>query len=384
MSRRLRLTLLALGLVAVVAGGLAWRAAAVPEVPAVSVRSGPLVRSLLFTARVATASRVEVGATLTGRVEAVAVREGDAVRPGQALVTLERAELAAALAQAQASERQAAAVQRNAAAELTRAQELVQRGFLSASRLDEARRAEEVAQAQAALARSAVQAAQVRLAQTVVAAPSAARVLARQVEPGQIVSPGRALLTLALAGPVELVAQVDERYVAQLRPGQAAQVEADAFPGQPFTAQVQSLAPLVDAQRGSLEVKLAVPGEVPAFLREDMTLSVQVETARRERTRVLPAAAVAGPREADTGSVRVVQDGRVQTRPVRLGLRTLDEVEVLDGLAEGDTVLLAEGPADGARVRPVPAATAASAPARGAGGASQDNAGGAMGNAFGR
>lgn len=384
MSRRLRLTLLALGLVAVVAGGLAWRAAAVPEVPAVAVRSGPLVRSLLFTARVATASRVEVGATLTGRVEAVAVREGDAVRPGQALVTLERAELAAALAQAQASERQATAVQRNAAAELARAQELVQRGFLSASRLDEARRAEEVAQAQAALARSAVQAAQVRLAQTVVAAPSAARVLARQVEPGQIVSPGRALLTLALAGPVELVAQVDERYVAQLRPGQAAQVEADAFPGQPFTAQVQSLAPLVDAQRGSLEVKLAVPGEVPAFLREDMTLSVQVETARRERTRVLPAAAVAGPREADTGSVRVVQDGRVQTRPVRLGLRTLDEVEVLDGLAEGDTVLLAEGPADGARVRPVPAATAASAPARGAGGASQDNAGGAMGNAFGR
>lgn len=384
MSRRLRLTLLALGLVAVVAGGLAWRAAAVPEVPAVAVRSGPLVRSLLFTARVATASRVEVGATLTGRVEAVAVREGDAVRPGQALVTLERAELAAALAQAQASERQAAAVQRNAAAELARAQELVQRGFLSASRLDEARRAEEVAQAQAALARSAVQAAQVRLAQTVVAAPSAARVLARQVEPGQIVSPGRALLTLALAGPVELVAQVDERYVAQLRPGQAAQVEADAFPGQPFTAQVQSLAPLVDAQRGSLEVKLAVPGEVPAFLREDMTLSVQVETARRERTRVLPAAAVAGPREADTGSVRVVQDGRVQTRPVRLGLRTLDEVEVLDGLAEGDTVLLAEAPADGARVRPVPAATGASAPARGAGGASRDNAGGAMGNAFGR
>jgi len=384
MSRRLRLTLLALGLVAVVAGGLAWRAAAVPEVPAVSVRSGPLVRSLLFTARVATASRVEVGATLTGRVEAVAVREGDAVRPGQALVTLERAELAAALAQAQASERQAAAVQRNAAAELARAQELVQRGFLSASRLDEARRAEEVAQAQWALTRSAVQAAQVRLAQTVVAAPSAARVLARQVDPGQIVSPGRALLTLALAGPVELVAQVDERYVAQLRPGQAAQVEADAFPGQPFTAQVQSLAPLVDAQRGSLEVKLAVPGEVPAFLREDMTLSVQVETARRERTRVLPAAAVAGPREADTGSVRVVQDGRVQTRPVRLGLRTLDEVEVLDGLAEGDTVLLAEAPADGARVRPVPAATGASAPARGAGGASRDNAGGAMGNAFGR
>ncbi|MBI5269076.1 MAG: efflux RND transporter periplasmic adaptor subunit [Burkholderiales bacterium] len=381
MSRRLRLTVLALGLVAVVAGGLAWRAAAVPEVPAVAVRSGPLVRSLLFTARVATASRVEVGATLTGRVEAVAVREGDAVRAGQTLVALERAELAAALAQAQASERQAAAVQCNAAAELARAQELVQRGFLSASRLDEARRAEEVALAQAALARSAVQAAQVRLAQTVVVAPAPARVLARQVEPGQIVSPGRALLTLALEGPVELVAQVDERYVAQLRPGQAAQVEADAFPGQPFAAQVRSLAPLVDAQRGSLEVKLAVPGEVPAFLREDMTLSVQVETARRERTRVLPAAAVSGPREADTGTVRVVQDGRVHTRPVRLGLRTLDEVEVLDGLAEGDTVLLAEGPADGARVRPV---TAASAPARGASGASQDNAGGAMGNAFGR
>jgi multidrug efflux pump subunit AcrA (membrane-fusion protein) len=108
-------------------------------------------------------------------------------------------------------------------------------------------------------------------------------VLARTVEPGQIVQPGRALLSLSLAGALQLEAQVDERYLEQLLVGQPASVVADAFPGQRFAARVQSIAPLVDAQRGAIEVKLALPQRAPDFLREDMTLSVEVETARRER-----------------------------------------------------------------------------------------------------
>ena len=90
------------------------------------------------------------------------------------------------------------------------------------------------------------------------------RVLLRKVEPGQIVQPGSALLSLALAGPTELVAQVDERFLDQLQPGQAASEVADAFPAQPFAAQLRSLAPAVDAQRGSVEVKLTPQQEPPA------------------------------------------------------------------------------------------------------------------------
>ena len=397
-----------------------------PQVDALVVQSAPLVRTLQFSARVATLSRVDVGSTVTGRVAQVRVMEGTEVRQGDVLVQLESDELRAALAQAVAAERQAKArleglrsTGRTAAqaaraqadaslqaasASLARVQQLVAEGFYSPAQLDEARRAVDVAraqqlgaqaqlqatadagtevaqaQAQLALAQAATVAAQARLAQATLVAPADARVLVREVEPGQIVQPGKALLSLALAGPTQLVAQVDERFLEQLQLGQPAWVVADAFAAQRFAARVLSIAPAVDAQRGAIEVKFSIE-QAPAFLREDMTLSVEVETARRERTLVLPQAALRGPAGGDQASVLVLQDGRAQARNVRLGLRTLDAVEVLGGLKESDTVLRGHASLqDGQRVRArtVPWTTASSAPPA----AAQGNQGGGAGPAL--
>ena len=390
-----------------------------PQVDALVVQSAPLVRTLQFSARVATLSRVDVGSTVTGRVAQVRVMEGTQVRQGDVLVQLESDELRAALAQAVAAERQAKArleglrsTGRTAAqaaraqadaslqaasASLARVQQLVAEGFYSPAQLDEARRAVDVAraqqlgaqaqlqatadagtevaqaQAQLALAQAATVAAQARLAQATLVAPADARVLVREVEPGQIVQPGKALFSLALAGPTQLVAQVDERFLEQLQLGQPAWVVADAFAAQRFAARVLSIAPAVDAQRGAIEVKFSIE-QAPAFLREDMTLSVEVETARRERTLVLPQAALRGPAGGDQASVLVLQDGRAQVRNVRLGLRTLDAVEVLDGLKEGDTVLrgnatLQEG--QRVRARTVPWTTSSPAPTTASQGSAQ-------------
>ena len=450
--------------------GVAWWRG--PQVEVMEVRRAPLVRTLQFSARVATLSRVDIGSTLTGRVEQVRVREGDAVQAGDVLVQLESDELRAALAQAEAAGQQAAAslaglrgsgrttaqgalaqaeaTQRAASAALARAEQLVAQGFYSGAQLDEARRAAAVASAQARSARAQVQAsadagtdvaqaqaqldvaraaasaARARLAQASLLSPADARVLVREVEPGQIVQPGKALLSLALAGPTQLVAQVDERFLDQLRPGQSAAVVADAFPDQRFAARVLSLAPAVDAQRGAIEVKFALAGTPPAFLREDMTLSVEVETGRRDAALVLPQSALrplalgsaskgagAGPvtpapsaiQNAGTpgaesavatatqpqGTLRevlVVQGGRAQLRSVRLGLHTLGAVEVLDGLAEGEQVLVRSSGTDGTlkpgqrmRARPV-----VWSPATGSGGngARAEDAGSAMSNAMGR
>ncbi|NMM91534.1 efflux transporter periplasmic adaptor subunit, partial [Rhodococcus sp. SRB_17] len=255
------------------------------------------------------------------------------------------------------------------------------------------------AQAQLDVARAATAAARARLAQTLLRAPTDARVLVRAVEPGQIVQPGKALLSLALAGPTRLVAQVDERFLDQLRPGQPATVVADAFPDQRFAARVLTIAPAVDAQRGAIEAKFALAGPAPAFLREDMTLSVEVETGRRDSALVLPQAALRAPAQGmpgvaaappgDQGAVLVAQGGRAELRSVRLGLRTLDAVEVLGGLAEGEAVLRSGSDlAPGARVRPRPVAWApgAAAPATTvrASGAGAGDAGAAMSNAMGR
>lgn len=395
-ARRIALALGAVVLAGAAAiGALALRG---PQVDALAVQSAPLVRTLQFSARVATLSRVDVGSTVTGRVAQVRVAEGAQVRQGDVLIELEADELRAALAQAAASERQAHArlagvrssgrsvaqaaraqadaTLQAASASLARVQKLVADGFYSPAQLDDARRAVDVAraqqqsaqaqieanadagtdmvqaQAQLALAQAATQAARARLAQAELRAPADARVLVREVEPGQIVQPGKALLSLALAGPTQLVAPVDERFLDQLQPGQKASVVADAFAGQRFAARVLSIAPAVDAQRGAIEVKFALEQQPPAFLREDMTLSVEVETARRDKALVLPQAALRSTGGADTATVLVLQDGRAQARGVRLGLRTLDAVEVLDGLKEGDTVLRGGDLEPGDRVRP--------------------------------
>jgi len=404
---RARRWLLALMLVTI-AAVLAWFAWRAPQVDAVMLQTAPLVRSIQFSARVATLARVEVGSTLTARVAQVLVREGDAVRQGDVLVRLEPDELRAAQAQQQASlaqaqarvlglqstgrsQAQAALAQAQAGLqaaqnEVGRTRQLVAQGFLSPARLDEAERALKVAQAaqdaaaaqvranadagtdlrqalaQVELARAAVLAAQARLAQTAVLAPTDAKVLARMVEPGQIVQPGRALLALALAGPTQLKAQVDERFLAQLASGQVATVVADAFADQRLAAKVLSIAPAVDPQRGAVEVTLALDQPAPAFLREDMTLSVEVETARREQALALPLTALRSTKSIggiggintsneDSAEVLLAVDGRAQARRVRLGVRNLQAAEVLDGLAAGDVVLLGASVQPGQRVR---------------------------------
>ncbi|MBI3531835.1 MAG: efflux RND transporter periplasmic adaptor subunit [Burkholderiales bacterium] len=356
-----------------------------PRAEVLLMQPGPLVRTLQFSARVATLSRVDVGSTLTGRVAQVLVREGAQVRADEVLIRLETDELNASLAQAVAAERQADATLQAALATLKRGQQLVAQGFYSAAQLDEAQRAVDVAVAQRGSARAAVAAARARLTQAVLVAPADARVLSRQVEPGQIVQPGKALLSLALTGPTQLVAQVDERFLDQLQTGQQAAVVADAFAGQRFAAKILSIAPVVDAQRGAIEVKFTLLQEPPAFLREDMTLSVEVETGRREQALALPLAALRQA-QGDTASVLVAVDGIAQERRLQLGLRTLAAVEVLDGLRAGDAVLTSTLLKVGQRVSVTPvawqpgAATATSVQrADGAG-----SAGSALSNAIGR
>jgi HlyD family secretion protein len=282
-----------------------------------------------------------------------------------------RATAAAAVAQAES-------VLVAARAELRRTEELIATGFVSPARLDEVRRALAVAEAQRAgagaqaqavaedgteivqaraqlaLARSARSAAEARLAQSRITAPTDARVLGRAVEPGQIVQPGRALMSLALDAPVQLVAPVDERFLEQLRVGQRAAVLADAFPGRRFAARVASIAPRIDAQRGSVEVKLDLDGSLPDFLREDMTLSIEVETARADAALVVPLRALQAADKAERGRVQVVRDGRVADVDVTVGLRTERFAQVLEGIADGDVVIAGAQPmSPGTRVRPV-------------------------------
>ena len=108
-----------------------------------------------------------------------------------------------------------------------------------------------VAQSALDQAKATQRAAQARLDQLVIHAPVDGVLIARSVEPGNTVQPGKELMALAPAGETQIVVQMDERHLAEVAPGQRAIASADAFPGERFAAELAFINPGVDATRGS-------------------------------------------------------------------------------------------------------------------------------------
>ena len=351
--------------------------------PVYIATSAELVQTVVASGRVISPQRVTVALQGSGRVLRVAVMEGQTVERGQLLIELDNSDARASLAQASAAVAQAQARMRQlrelsqplatqalAQAQATalqtrnvlaRNRELVAQGFISLAALDEAQRAADVASSQvasaqaqaqsntpsgsdAALAQAALtqavagqQLAGVKLAQGQVLAPSSGVLIARDVEVGDIVQPGKALMVLAVSGQTQVLVQIDEKNLSKIALGQKALGSADAYASQRFDAVVAYINPGVDAARGSVEVKLAVT-QPPAYLRQDMTVSIDIETARRTAAVVLATSALEDA-ATDQPWVLVVRDKRAVKQFVTLGLRGDTRVEVLSGIAAGEGVV---------------------------------------------
>ena len=359
--------------------------------------SSELVQSVVASGRVISPQRITVALQGSGRVLRVAVVEGQIVGRGQLLIELDNSDSRAGLAQANAGIAQAQArlrqlgelaqpqaVQALAQARATdlqarktldRNRDLVARGFVSQAAADDAQRAVEVAASQVASSEAQVRAnsaggseallleaalreaqagqqlARAKLDQGLVFAPSSGVLISRSVEVGDIVQPGKALMVLAASGQTQILIQIDEKNLSKITLGQKAYGSADAFASQRFDAVVAFINPGVDAARGSVEVKLNVPNP-PAYLREDMTVSVDIETARRTATVVIATSAVQDA-ATDKPWVWVVRGKHVEKQFVKLGLRGDTRVEVLDGIKPGESVVPASkvGVKAGQRVR---------------------------------
>ncbi len=375
--------------------------------PVYSATQGELVQTVVASGRVVSPQRVTVALQGSGRVLRVAVAEGQTVQRGQLLIELDNSDARASLAQASATVAQAQArvrqlrelsqplaTQALAQAQATalqtrkvlaRDRDLVAQGFISQTALDDAQRAADVASSQVASAQAQVQTntpsgsdtalaqaelaqafagqqlANAKLAQGQVLAPSAGVLISRDVEVGDIVQPGKALMVLATAGQTQVVVQIDEKNLSKIALGQKALGSADAFASQRFDAVVAYINPGVDAARGSVEVRLALT-QPPAYLRQDMTVSIDIETARRTAAVVLPTSTLEDA-ASDQPWVLVVRDKRAVKQFVTLGLRGDTRVEVLGGIAAGEGVVPVSktGVKAGQRVRarvqavPVPA-----------------------------
>jgi HlyD family secretion protein len=172
------------------------------------------------------------------------------------------------------------------------------------------------------------------------------------VEPGDAVVVGSRLLLLSRVGATRLVIEPDERNLALLKVGQRATASAEAFADERFAAELQYIAPSVDPQRGTVEVRLAVP-KPPAYLRPHMTVSVEIEVGRQDQASLLPRSAVRDLAGKEPFVLAVV-DGRAQRQLVKVGIRGDDQVEVV-GL-DDDAWVIADETSDltpGDRVRPL-------------------------------
>ena len=365
-------------------------------VEVVVVTQGPMVQSVVTTGRIASVARNDIASQSTARIEAILVREGDTVRAGQVLVRLRDDEATANLAQAKAAVaeargrmrqlitvqepvsaqqlEQARAADIQAVRELERARDLLKQGFVSQSRVDDAQRAATASSAavrsasaqasgngasgaEAALAQSrleqalaAEKAEATRLDQLSLRAPAAGTVISRAADPGDTAQIGRTILTLVSGDETRIQASVDEKNLGYLKLGQTARATADAFPQRPFDATLTFIAPAVDAQRGTVDLKLRVD-KTMYTLRPDMTVSVDIITAQEPNALKLPSDAVR--RDAAGGAYALVnRDGRAEKVALTLGLRGIGSTQIVTGLIAGDRVITPTTSAEkGDRVR---------------------------------
>ncbi|NDP40197.1 MAG: efflux RND transporter periplasmic adaptor subunit [Rhodoferax sp.] len=277
---------------------------------------------------------------VAGRVKALGFRDGARVRKGQLLVqlddTLQRAEV-----------RQAQAQVSIAQATLKRNQELVAENFVAQRVLDESAANVQVALAQLALASA-------RQSRMAIVAPFDGTVGIRNVSLGDYVKDGADLVNLEDISSLYVDFRLPERYQGKLRPQQGVALTLDALPGRTFEGRVEAIDPLLDANGRSVGVRAVLlntlsdkrPG---MFARVTVLFSVNANALVVPEEAIVPQGErqfvikVVAPSNLPAATAKLPPDTQwvSQRQEVRLGVRRAGQVEITEGLAEGQRVVVA-------------------------------------------
>jgi membrane fusion protein (multidrug efflux system) len=276
---------------------------------------------------------LSISPEVAGRVERVLVEVGDRVRAGTPLVEIDRETFHIRLEQAEANLAAARADLELATKALDRKRDLRSDETIPQSALDEAQASYDLATARATGAEAARDLAQRDYERSVVRAPAAGAITARQVVAGQWTDVGQGLLTMAVGAKVKIAARVPEDWAPKL-----SGLESFTFSvGNGVasgTARVYSIQPVVEEVSRSFEVVGVTSGG--DALRPGMFANVTLTSPQPLTTLWLPAAAVA---TSDLPQVLMVSDGVVVFRKVRIGRRDNGLIEIVDGLAPDEAVI---------------------------------------------
>lgn len=367
--------LIALTLILAGAGAfIAWKLQPAKVAVTPTVR-GKAIDAVYATGTVEAENRVNVKAKTSGSIAEILVREGAPVKKGDLLARIDnptvtfdlkrgQADLSAASAQAGANAPQIAALRAQAKAitaelttarqDLARSEELLAGGAIPQSEIDRAR--SRVAQLEGTLAaneaqqravridltaNAARQAAQVqsltsRVTDTEVRAPLDGIVLTRSIEIGEVITINQTLFKVGDTSSLILEVSVDEADVARVQKDAAAAVSLYAFPKQTFKGTVFDVFPDANRERKAFlaKVRLTAP---PPGLRSGMSAEVNIIAAEHDGVLLAPTEAITD------GAVWIIRGGRAERQPVVAGIRDLLRVEISDGLAEGDEVVVEGG-----------------------------------------
>ena len=329
-----------------------------------AVDRGEVLAEVLGTGSIESRRTIDLGFEVTGRLVRLAVDQGDPVRAGQELAAVDdetyRADLAlareerdlatAGVARLEAERGRAEAVLAGAEAHARRSRSLHEQHLVSLETLEEAEErlriaAADLARAQAArtegerrvaTTQQAIVRAEARLGHTVARSPFDGVVLRREREVGDIAATGAPVLRLAATDGVWASVWVDETFLDVLRPGQPARIHLRSAPDRPLQGTVARIGREVDRETRELLVDVAI-GRLPERLALGQRVDLWIEVARAADAVRIPPEFLA--RKGDRAGVWLLEGGRARFRPVELGARSRESVEVTAGLSAADVVV---------------------------------------------
>lgn len=371
-----------LGVLGLVVAGVIWSRVRPVAVERAPVRRGSVAREVMGTGTLAARVSAVISPRVAGLLTSVLVDQGDHVKRGQLLATLYDGDVRAQqrLAEADVAVAQAAvdqtkadiaaalATDHEARASYARASGLhaaglmsrddfdkaLERRDLAVAALERARVSQVAASRQVRRSEAAVRYAGERLTDTRIVAPFDGFVTKRARDPGNVAVPGDAILQIVSLDTLWIAAWVDEVSMAPLAVGQRARVVFRSEPAASYEGKVARVEPQVDPETREFLVDVTVD-RLPANWGIGQRAEVYIETARRDGVLLVPARALVD--EGGKQGVFLAEGGRAQWRPLELGLRGTEVVEVRAGLGEGASVIWPAGPrseaalGDGRRVR---------------------------------
>ena len=370
-----------LAVVLVLAGILYWLRFRPVPVQAYRVTKGDIVAEVMGTGTLEARVQTTVSSKIAGRIVQLLADQGDRVEAGQVLVRLDDSELVqqveiarSALAAAKATvervetdERRTKAVLDKVLRDHERNRKLFANKSISVNEIENSDKALTVAEADYASTRAAslekrksLIVAQntldynlARLEDTVIKAPFKGLMVRRDREPGDVVVPGSSIFLLISTEELWVRAWVDETDMAKLSPDQPARIVFRSEPGRPYPGKVVRLGRETDRETRQFVVDVEVRS-LPGNWSVGQRAEVFIQSARKKDVLVVPSRLLL--RDKAGIGVYVLSGGKASWRSLKTGLRGLEAVEVLEGLASGDTVITGVGSQDlddGRRVKPV-------------------------------